>query len=732
MQSVRTVVRTLIAVFLATAAPLLAAPAVRAHAQEVRQQSVRTYAADSGQLTLSIDSVSPNYATPNSTVTVSGTVTNGTGSPISGLQVQLLSSAEFFGDRSDMDSYAAGNDTLLYLAPEGTTFSLPETLHSGRTTHWSASFTAASAGYQAFGVYPLAAQAQDAYGNPLAINRTFLPYWPGNGAAEPLSVAWIWPLIDSPQQGLCGATLATNSLAGSLGTGGRLDTLLTVGSQWAQQDHLTWMVDPALLSDASVMTHQYAVGGDATCSGRQSEHASSAAADWLSLVRDTTATQDTFVTPYADADVAALTQAGLDQNTSTAYRIGESVAAKILARPVSASVAWPADGAADASVVTSLARDGGVSTVVLNSGELPSSDGQYDNALNATRTQDGTTMGVLLADSAITSELGSASASSPAGTQFAAEQDFLAQTAMILAEAPNLQRSLVIAPPRHWDPSAAEASALLSLTNSAPWLRKTDLSTMATAASHLSASASLPASQGGGTELGSDYTSQIAAVDESAALYKDLLYQPGAHVLNAVDAAVAATTSAAWRGDGAAGGWLALRKLSSYLDSNEKKVQIISRKDEKFLLGGASGNAPVSVQNLLPVEVQVRVVATPSIGGQLSVGKFKDLITVAPMKTTTVPVPLYSSAISTTTMQLQLQTEDGSPLTWTSQSVSVQATRYGRALLVLIAAALGVLVLASLARWIRRRLADGRPLDRKPQGRRPQGRRPQGGSGGTG
>jgi hypothetical protein len=727
MQSVRTVVRTLIAVFLAAVAPVLAAPAVRAHAREVRQQSIRTYAADSGQLTVSIDSVSPNYATPNSTITVSGTVTNGTGSPVSGLQVQLLSSAQFFGDRSDMDSYVAGHDTLLYVPPEGTAFSLSETLHSGKTAHWSASFTAASAGYQTFGVYPLAAQAQDVFGNPLATDRTLLPYWPGNGAAEPLSAAWIWPLIDSPQQGLCGATLATNSLAGSLGTGGRLDTLLTVGSQWAQQDHLTWLVDPALLSDASVMTHQYAVGGDAACSGRQTEHPSSAAADWLSMLRDTTTSQDTFVTPYADADVAALTQAGLDQNTSTAYNLGDSVAAKILGRPVSASVAWPAGGSADASVVTSLARDGGVSTVVLNSGELPSSDGQFDNALNATRTQGGTPMGVLLADSAITSVLGSAPAGSPASAQFAAEQDFLAQTAMILAEAPNLQRSLVIAPPRHWDPSAAEASALLSLTSSAPWLHKTDLSAMATAASHLSARASLPASQAAGAELGSDYTSQIAAVDASAALYKDLLYKPGADLLSAVDAAVAATASTAWRGDGAAGGWLALRKLGDYLDINEKKVQIISRKDEKFLLGGASGNAPVSVQNLLPVEVQVRVVATPSVGGQLSVGKFKDLITVAPMKTTTVPVPLYSSAISTTTMQLQLQTEDGSPLTWTSQSVSVQATRYGRALLVLIAAALGVLVLASGARWIRRRLVGG-----GSQGRRTQRRRPQGGSGGTG
>ena len=106
MQSVRTVVRTLIAVFLATAAPVLAAPAVRAHAQEVQQQSFRTNSAGSGHLTISVDGVSPSYATPTATITVRGTVTNDTGSPVTGVQVQLLSSSVPFYARSEMDSYA--------------------------------------------------------------------------------------------------------------------------------------------------------------------------------------------------------------------------------------------------------------------------------------------------------------------------------------------------------------------------------------------------------------------------------------------------------------------------------------------------------------------------------------------------------------------------------------------------------------------------------------------------
>ena len=54
------------------------------------------------------------------------------------------------------------------------------------------------------------------------------------------------------------------------------------------------------------------------------------------------------------------------------------------------------------------------------------------------------------------------SVGSSAGTQFAAEQDFLAQTAMIVAEGPNTTaRSLVVAPPADWDPSISVGLGLL-------------------------------------------------------------------------------------------------------------------------------------------------------------------------------------------------------------------------------------------------------------------------------
>ncbi len=717
MRSVRSVVRTLIAGFLALAGPVLAAPAVAAHAQEVHQSS-RTNTASSRQLTISIDAVNPSFATPSSTVTVSGTLTNDTGSPLQGIQVQLLTQAQYFLTRSQMDSYAAGSDQVMSPQPAGNPFTLTGTVHTGATVRWSASFTAAAAGYSAstVGVYPLVAQAQSADGTPYGSERTFLPYWPGQDAADPLNVAWLWPLIDQPQQGACPQTLATNSLAGSLASAGRLGTLLTVGEQWSQLDHLTWVVDPALLSDASVMTKKYLVGGDSLCRGGAREPASATAAEWLGSLTTGTAGDPMFLTPYGDADVAALTHAGLDTDVRTAYQLGESVARKILGRPFgihgngpgdggSPAVAWPAGGTADASVLSSLATDGGISAVVLDSGEMTSTDAPYDNALASTTAGNGSPMGVLLADSGLTGILGSASAGSPASAQFTTEQDFLAQTAMIAAEAPYKARSLVVAPPPRWDPSAAEAARLLSLTYSAPWLHQTGLSSLA-AASTRTPHRSLPVSQVSRAELGAGYLGQVRSVDASLAQYTGMLYQPAAGLLQSLDAAAVVTESAAWRGPGAAGGWVALDKLADYLRDREEKVTILG--GTKLLLAGASGPAPVSVQNAgqLPVQVAVRVIVPPD--SQLSVDNPNALIMIPALKTGTVTMTLHSSGIGTTTIQLQLVTKDGSLLTWrgASQSLSVEATHYGRAVLVLIAAALGVVVLASVTRWIRRRRTD--------------------------
>src|SRR3984885_625841 len=513
MRSVRPVVRPLIAALLALSCVVLVAATAQASVQKIQLPSFRTDPAVSHSLAVSITGVtSGTGATPQqwatsktSTVTVSGTLSNHTGSTIRGIQVQLQWYPLTFLTRSGMDTFAGGGPVSLQNGPVtlqtvGDT-SLSKALANGATTHWTVSFNLPQAFSDyvvapSLGDYPLQALATSATNGYQGTSRTFLPYWTGSGSAMPLKVAWIWPLIDTPQQGACPQTLATNSLSGGFAADGRLSTLLDAGLQWASKDDLTWAIDPALLSDATVMTHAYFTGGNAECTDRSRLPASAAATGWLSKLAGT-AGQPAFLTPYADVDAVALSHAGLNADLASAYQLGDAEASKILPNTFGSSadgtatgtalaVASPAGGTAAADTLTSLAQAGGINTVVLNSGELATSTPPYDNALARTKTSAGASMSALLADSGITGILGSASAGSSAGAQFAAAQDFLAQTAMIVAEGPNAPtRSLVVAPPTGWDPSPAEAAELLSMTRNAQWLRGADLGRLTAATAKL-------------------------------------------------------------------------------------------------------------------------------------------------------------------------------------------------------------------------------------------------------
>jgi len=737
MPSVRTLVRTLIACALAiigtgATGMVLAGPAfavqpaktaqfglpAQASGQGSAPETAQATAAESSSssLAVSIDSVGPNrYATPGSTIVVNGTITNDTGAPADDVQVQLWTSSVAFDSPSVMEQYY-NDETPFYGSPiPGAMYQDSVVLHSNTTVSWSISFSVSNTGFSGFNVFPLVAQVSSSTtGESTSLARTLLPYYPGPGAAndapQKLSVAWIWPLEDQPQQRACPQDLATNDLAASFQSGGRLNGLLSAGLKYAATTKLTWAVDPALLSDASVMSSPYKIGADALCKHTTVMPASQQAGTWLSALRTGSASEPMFVTGYADPDVSALTHAGLGSQIAEAYTLGNNVAGQVLGRSFGsgAKVAWPDGGYADASVLSTLAKEAGVSTTVVNSSEMPVSPfaTSYvpDDAV-APRVATGTSsaMNVLLADSAISTLLGSATASSSASAQFAVTQDFLAETAMLVAEAPSTQRSLVVAPPSRWDPSEAEAATLLSLTRS-PWLTPVALSSLTSRKPTSAGREPLPTSQAAPLELGKNYLASVESDQRLVGEYDDLLAPSSQATQTAqqLSAAIAVTESAAWRGYASVGGRLDLASLQAYVTKHEEQVKIIS--STKVLLAGTSGDTPVSISNGLPnaIQVQVRVSVPP--GSQISVSNLSPIV-VPENSIKTIGMKVHSPALGSTLVQLQLLTKDGTPLPEATQSLNVETTRFGRTLLILIACALGVLVLASLARWTRRKVA---------------------------
>ena len=123
-------------------------------------------------------------------------------------------------------------------------------------------------------------------------------------------------------------------------------------------------------------------------------------------------------------------------------------------------------------------------------------------------------------------------------------------------------------------------------------------------------------------------------------------------------------------------------------------------------MGGSSGLVPVSIQNGSRHAIQVRlrasVVDVPDRTSQLTVGPFQDLITVQPQQAPTIRLPVNSAPIGPTAIQLSLTTANGKLLPLEPITLTVESTRYGRAILFLIGAAIGVLVLTSVFRGVRR------------------------------
>ncbi len=706
----------------AAAVPAAAIAALLALATPAQARPVHPGLA--GTVSVTIDSMNPRYATPGSTVSVTGTVSNATARPQAGLEVQLYTSPTPFPTRDQMDGYLSQGDGAS-LEAAGSPFTLTASLPPGGTAEWHASFNVTSASIGEFGVYPLEAQVSDAAAGVLASDQTLLPFWSGRQAAglqRPLAISWVWPLIDQPRHQVCAAptdgnVLTNNDLAASLSGTGRLSALLEAGQAYPDA-HLTWVIDPALVGDVETMTHRYQVDSGAGCSGA-SEPASKAATAWLSKLRTITSTQPTVITPYADVDVSALVHGGLNTDLTSAYTVGRAVADTVLHGSFATSIAVPAGGTADLSVLTTLAAAEHVGTAVLTSSEMPPSDSavfEPDNAITSIKTAAGTTMTVLLADQVLTSVLQAGDTSSGVlspGTEFAVSQRFLAETAMIAAEAPASARSIVVSPPAGWSPSATLADELLSETVKTPWLVATALGKLAQAPDTYGAMPRqpLPSSLVSPSELSRGYLSTVSAIDVRLGVYKSMLYRPAPAYLQSLAEALAATESSAWRGVAAPQGLALASSLSAYLDGEEKDVKIIVTR--QVPMGGASGLVPVSIQNggNKPIEVRLNASAANSPGrsSQLTFGTYQNLVTVQPQQTELVRLPVKTAPIGSTVIQLSLTSANGTPLPFTDRSFTVVSTRYGRAILFLIGAAIGVLVLTSVYRAVRQWLnADGR------------------------
>jgi Family of unknown function (DUF6049) len=707
-----------------------ATPAAAATAQASQSPSV------------TITALTPQWAGPGTTVTVTGIVTNS--SPTQRrLIVQLLDSGTPVSSVAELQQSAAGNYALANLILPAATWE-SGLLKPGASASWSIQLPTSA--MTSFGVYPVAAQVEDAFGTPLNWTESFLPYVPAKsgqyGSTVPAAqkVAWVWPvmdqpLLDEPWKDACTGRQAA-ALAESLSGGGRLNLLLdaatspvnsagtaavqsqAVGSgsdhparsqtahgqqpqSLASYDGLTWAIDPALIANVAAL---------AQCGARQPQW-SQTASTWLTRLKATTSGQSAFVTAYGDPDMASLIGAGLAADVQRSFSYGRSQASQILGRNLSPApagtstgspaqatgLAWLADAQVSYGTLENLAAVDDVGTVLLSSSAFPTAQTSVLRTLDGS----GSYLNLLLANDSLTSLLG-APTSAP-GSVFATAQDFLAETALMAQQDP--ATPIIVAPPQRWQPTRGLAADLLTATASAPWLSPTSLTSLTGAKSvpAVQAPTAVTGPTSSQTGLG-----QLAALD-SAVTQLQLLRE---YVDPDLYLAVSTVESSAYAGRFKGAALAMIATLTKQIAQQQNLVHIVA--ESRITLGGLHGSVPVSVDNKLGYPVQVALsISYDATAGTRVTASSPSVLTVPASTAKTVHLEITASQTGSTTVTLALANRKGELLAVQPVRMTVQTTQVGLLGLIIFAAALGVFLLASAARAMRRGgpapAADGPP-----------------------
>jgi hypothetical protein len=329
----------------------------------------------------------------------------------------------------------------------------------------------------------------------------------GDTTGGPIPVSMLYPIADQPRRLPTGpgepVLLGDDQLAASLGHGGRLDGLLGALETAAPagspvRDAICLAVDPDLLRTASDMSAGYRVRPP---DGQEVDgRGATAAGQWLDRLRALAAGHCVVALPYADADLVALSRAGLDDLSAYATQDGAKIVSEILRTPVRTDTTWPAEGLLDERSLSDYVHNGGHEVVLSADAVAVSGRSSRSTAGGLVRlAAAGTEATGLLADPLVTlaargqdsnvstggmysGEVGSDGSNrglgalagnsvSPAGSGTPlSDQDAIGATAFRALNGPTSAASssssssttpLLVAPPHRWNTTGTDARELL-------------------------------------------------------------------------------------------------------------------------------------------------------------------------------------------------------------------------------------------------------------------------------
>ena len=731
------------------------------------------------RVTITLLSLDPKAVQPHDTIVLDGTVTNISGAPLTSVSVAARASATRITTRFDLahdndpnvvlgttvsntrvtiGSLAAGQSAHWTILVPVDRLNLPSSAAD-------------------FGAYPLAVDARTTSGRTVATTRlpTQLLWMPTGAQFTPTQISWLVPLVDGIHRG-DGNTFLDDQLATDLAPTGRLGRLLSLAA--AARVPITYAVDPALVDDATVMAGaaQLSAGvtgvtgvpppsGIASPSAPASSNDSSspkpsdtsakpssspkegsksaeatppatqptpyqvysgdtgasipgtgesAATDWLAALHSDVSAPDAAVIglPYGDTDLVAVERAGLTREIAIARSTGQSTLTADLVPPTLPNVVWPVGGTIDEPTLDDLAGDF-VDTVVLADTTLPP---RTANAVTGARTNLQTASGTVravLADSTLSSMLNTST--SVDGGVRVAEQRFLAETMLVTEQRPGVGSSVVIAPPRNWNPSDGFTTTLLADSATMPWLQGANIGQVAdqpvdgVPRQSLVYSAAASAAEMPGEDL-----LAIAALRNRLVACSAVLGSSTTETfINTSSIAILRAESAGLRTDLARAATIRAA-VQAELDAQIAKVYIV--KPGLITLTSRKQKIPITVVNNLPDPVTVEIRITAVNAARLTVAAQEPFTVPGNQSRHEVLIEVEATTGGRFDVAAQLWTPDASPRPFGAPVPFVMnSTAYGTVALVIAATAAGLVFLVSAIRVIRRIVTSRRPPKDGPQ-----------------
>ncbi|MEU0129584.1 DUF6049 family protein [Streptomyces sp. NPDC006289] len=692
-------------------AGLLAGPAAPpAQAEESAKAPTGSRTVD-----VSLDTLSPSAPVEGDTLSISGTLTNKGRKAVTDAEVDLrvgprLSGRGAIDEAAKRTGYLPGSDP----AKLGGSYSLKiPKLDSGVSRDFTLAVPVDKLDLDAEGVYQLGVsvtgQTSDyAYAQVLGIQRTFLPWQPEDSDGK-TKLTFLWPLIapahvtaetGSDEQQT--PVFANDDLALELAPGGRLEQLVSLGSQLP----VTWVIDPDLLASVDAMTKNYRVRvGDKTVAGTNQ----AIAKKWLTALEAAVKDGKVVALPFADPDLASIAHRGKNvsgtlSHLQTATEVAGTTVETVLHVKPSTDFAWPVDGAIDPSVVD-VATSAGAHKVIARSDSLEETGGLPYTPTSARPIGGGTT--AVVADhrlsTAFTGDMAKAGAST------LAVQKFLAHTQALTEQAPDEDRSIVVAPQRA--PTAAQAQTMaraLQALTAEHWTEPLDLTAASEQKPDAQATTKVPGASKypkklRSQELPTQAFQDIRTTQDSLNSFQVILTQPD-RVVTPFGNAVNRSVSTSWRGK-ALEAQRYRDSVRTYLQGLSNEVQLITKSD--VTLSGRSATIPVTVQNKLVQGVDHLVLRLTS--GNATRLKLNDGGAVAeqPIKiagghSQSVKFDAAANANGQAQVTARLFTADGAPY-GEPMTFTVKVSEVTPTVLLVIAGGLLLLVLAGIRMYTHRK-----------------------------